>query len=72
MKKLKHAMMITDALGNLSPDSGASKDYNKGLVVGLVAGLMATGLDFTAALKYVTGHQPQGIDLRAFLPENWR
>lgn len=73
MKTLKNITTLTDALSNLSPTSGASSDYNRGLLVGIVSGLMATGLSFEQALQYVAQACPETYkNCLLLLPESWR
>lgn len=50
--------ILRDALYNLAPKSGAGPDYCKGLVVGIVAGLMATGVSYGAAVLIVRDALP--------------
>lgn len=51
--------LLKDALYNLASDSGASNEYCKGLVVGIVSALMATGLSFIAAMDLVNECAPE-------------
>ena len=55
--------ILRDALYNLTARSGASADYCKGLVVGVVAALMAeSGRPYSAVVR----------DVRALLPVGFR
>lgn len=49
---------IKDALHIFHPNSGASDEYCKGLVVGIVAGLMAMGLPWIQAISQVAANLP--------------
>jgi len=63
--------LIKDALHNLSPDSGASSDYRRGIVVGVTATLMACeGYAFEQAFGAVCRYMPSKYDPKA-IPENW-
>jgi hypothetical protein len=46
--------LLRDALYNLSPKSGANQDYCRGLVVGLVSGLMSEGRSYSTAAEMVS------------------
>jgi hypothetical protein len=70
--KLKFPTVAADALYNVREDSGASDDYSRGLVVGLVAGLMAaTGKTYADVAPIVADLMPDGI-LWSRLPEAFR
>lgn len=71
--------IIRNALHNLLEDSGASDDYRRGIVVGVVAGIMgAKNCAFDTAWNQVkflsqTGYLPIGLDrLMKYAPETWR
>lgn len=73
MKRLKNVIMLVDCLCNFSPTSGASDDYNRGLVIGMVSGLMATGMSFDEALEQTAKACPNTYISRLdLLPESWR
>ena len=61
--------ILRDALYNLTARSGASADYCQGLIVGVVAALMAeTGRPYAAIIREVRENLPEGF--RAdYLPE---
>jgi hypothetical protein len=56
--------LLTDALVNVCRDSGASDDYSRGLVVGVVAALMAeTGRPFDRVWQDVVALLPVRYEL---------
>lgn len=64
-----------DSLYNCHPESGEKK-YAQGVLVGLVSGLMVTGLKFEMAIKYLFALSHDAFDLqpghvRDCLPECW-
>ena len=62
---------LRDALHNLSKDSGASDDYCKGLVVGMISVIMAvTDNPHKDAMQVLTPHLPTTEDYRK-MPEDW-
>lgn len=71
--KLKpHAeTILRDALYNMDHHSGASEDYAKGLVVGVVSTLMAEGFSFTEALDTVAQYMPNTKTTRLTVPPSW-
>jgi hypothetical protein len=70
--KLKFPTVAADALYNVHEDSGASADYSRGLVVGVVAGMMAvTGKAYADVIPVVADLLPDGI-LFDRLPEAFR
>ena len=51
---LKNRVILMDALYNVHNASGASDDYSRGLVVGVVATLMsATGMSYEEAVRLI-------------------
>jgi hypothetical protein len=72
--KVKNPVILKDALYNLNPTSGANGDYCKGMVVGVVAALMAMGFTFKDALRQVAENFPmygKRIDRKSVIPEAW-
>ena len=68
----RRQVMLRDALYNLSPESGASPEYCRGLVVGLVAGMMATtGYEYATVIREVAANLPRDY-YRDGLPEAFR
>lgn len=63
--------LIRDALYNLHPRSGASEQYGRGIVVGIVTTIMADGVEFDTALKSVCRMCPKAARIACF-PEEWR
>jgi hypothetical protein len=63
MIMLKSPNLLIDALYNVHTASGASDDYARGLVVGVVSTLMAvTGDSFEEVLPVVVKHIPLSFD----------
>lgn len=65
--------VLRDALYNLHPTSGATDEYRKGLLVGVVAGLIAAkGLSWEQAIQVCAGHLPAGAIVNAdTVPQTW-
>jgi hypothetical protein len=64
--------LLRDALYVLSPKSGASEQYGRGLVVGVVNTLMSEhGWTFEQALRHVCHRCPHETRIACF-PEEWR
>ena len=61
---------LKDALHNLHPDARSDPRYARGVLVGAVAALMATGLDFPAAFAEVSESLPERVDPAA-VPNGW-
>lgn len=64
-----------DALYNVHPSSGASADYSRGIVVGVVAGMMAaTGRSFDEFVPFLKSALPNlsWDDVRERIPEPFR
>lgn len=69
---MKDPLRLKDAMYNFAPDSGASEDYCNGLIVGLVAGMMATGMTWRAALSQCAIAAPKTTRISAqSMPETW-
>jgi uncharacterized protein YoaH (UPF0181 family) len=75
---ITHRNILNDAMANFDQTSGASDDYCKGVAVGAVAALMATGMSWNEAFRHV------GISLKTHssfdmtrtlttdnMPESW-
>ena len=65
-----HPTLIADGVHYTHPQSGASDDKAEGVIVGIVAGLMACGLTFDQALNWIAlnwrqheAYRPQCIPL---------
>ncbi len=67
---LPKPVVLRDALHNTHPKSGSSADYGRAIVVGSVAALMATGLDFEVAWGIVRLNLPEGYDVTC-IPPSW-
>jgi len=64
--------IMRDSLYNMRRDSGASKDYGTGVLVGVVTALMATeNINFEQAARRVAKLVPAGARDECF-PEGWR
>lgn len=73
--KLKREVLVRDLLNNYRTDSGASDVYCQGVLVGVIAGMMATtSKTWTEALKTVALYMPD-IECRELternVPESW-
>jgi hypothetical protein len=62
--------LLKDALYNMREDSGASVDYGKGVIVGMMAALMSTGKSFDVAWEIVRKSMPQNGRLEC-IPATW-
>ena len=73
MRILLNQPRLMDAMYNFSPDSGASDDYCKGLIVGAVSALMATGESFDDSLEQCAICMPETSRLmtKDCVPESW-
>lgn len=64
--KRPNPITLKDTLQNCARDSGATDDYAQGVVLGVVAGLMAAGtMNFNQAMSWVKPNLP------ANLRDNW-
>jgi hypothetical protein len=69
---MKNPVVLKDAMYNFAPDSGASEEYCKGLIVGLVAGLMATGMTWRNAVAQAAIAAPKTARIGVeSMPESW-
>lgn len=64
--------MLRDALYHMDYRSGASEDYAKGLVVGVVSTLMAEGFSFEEAIDTVAQYMPHTKTTRLTVPSVWK
>ncbi len=62
--------ILRDALHNLSPSCGNDAQYDRGLLVGLVAGLQATGLTFAQAIAVASENAPMTVVYNS-CPMSW-
>jgi hypothetical protein len=61
--KLDRPNLVADALYNSHPQSGASDDYSQGVVVGVIATLMAIQNDsFEDAARFVADKLPLTVE----------
>ena len=68
---LKLEVRIKEALYNLRGDSGASIDYGKGVVLGVVATMLGFDVDFDRAVKLVQEFLPKDYR-KECIPEPWQ
>ena len=67
-----NSVRLKDALYNLHPTSGASVDYGRGIVVGIVSALLETGFTFNEAFNIaVMKNLPKDYRMEA-IPQAWR
>jgi hypothetical protein len=73
---LKSKSILKDALYNCHPLSG-SIEYARGVMAGLMCGLMANDVSFEYSLKLLWNYTQEGISdlemhhVRACLPDSW-
>lgn len=69
------SVLIKDTLYNFSVRSGASNEYCKGLVVGIVAGYMSHGKSWEDSIIQVAKRLPNATEIRTLnadcLPIGW-
>lgn len=72
-KTLVRYTLLRDAITNFWVQSGADDTYCKGLLVGVVSTLMATGMTFEEALHCAAQYWPADTRLltEANVPESW-
>lgn len=63
--------MLKDTLYNMDSHSGASTEYSKGLVVGVVGTLMAAGFKFDDAIDTIAQYMPNKRTTRLTVPPSW-
>jgi hypothetical protein len=63
-------VMVKDALYNLHPNSGSSKEYAKAILVGVMSGLVASGIEFDTAWRICKNCFPEKVMPNVF-PESW-
>jgi hypothetical protein len=71
---MERNVKLADVLYNMHDKSGATDDYRKGVLVGVVSALVATGLDFNQAITQVAFHMPD-VGSRLYsgtVPDSWR
>lgn len=73
MKKLQNETILKDAVDNFLTYSGASNEYCKGLLVGLICGIMASKkVSFNQAMKKIESHYKPGTrERKSFYPRSW-
>lgn len=70
-KKIVNPARLRDAMANYAKNSGASDEYCRGVIVGVVSGLMATGFDFDDALDLARTAISDDESRRDLTPENF-
>lgn len=69
---LTNPVALKDAVHNVSSSSGASEEYARGIVVGAVSALMATGMDWRMAITQIALNWPEDRYVpRNVLPPTW-
>jgi len=68
---MKWEVRIADAMHNCDDKSGATNEYCKGMIMGIVSGLMATGMRFDTALAKVKEYMPEH-NRGVLYPESWK
>lgn len=69
-----HTNLIKDALYNTSKELVKNRidvHYCRGIIVGLVTGLMSKGMQFDTAIKLIKSCLPNNYDPDCF-PHSWR
>lgn len=69
-KRVVNPTMIADAVYYAHPTSGASADNAKGVIIGMVSGLMACGLTYADAIGLVSKSLPHDYRDES-LPAAW-
>ncbi len=70
-RKIPIPTRISDAVYLTSRHSGAHPEYMRGVLIGLVSGLMAFNYDYDDAIKVVVQYLPKDFDPSG-LPTAWR
>jgi hypothetical protein len=74
--KISRPIILKDALYSLSTKNTKQEDweintaYGKGIIVGAVSAMMATGVDFGCALEQVKSLLPKDYDSNC-IPSSW-
>ena len=68
---LQNPVLLRDALQNMAPDSGAPVQYVTGLIVGVVATLMAMGMTWQQAIVKIADECPWNAR-RECVPPTWQ
>ena len=69
--KLKQPTLLKDALYNTNPNSGSSVEYGRGIIIGVVSGLMSVrGIAFSKAVRIVKENMPARFN-RECIPDTW-
>jgi len=71
MKRINNTARISDALYNLSPNSGSTAEYNQGIMIGAVSVLLAQGMTFGQAMSYLVPLMPKDARIDS-IPASWR
>lgn len=66
---------VRDALAHFMPDSGATDEYCRGILVGIVSVAMSGGRPFEHAVRVVAAEMPYGASCRVLnelnVPKAW-
>ena len=72
---IPNTVVVKDALHNFSVSSGASNEYCRGIVVGIVAGYISMGMTWIRAIVEVSTNLPDTSEIRELnancLPIGW-
>ena len=72
MKKIKNPNMVADAMYYASVEWTADDEHSRGVVVGLVSGIMACGYSFDQAVDAcVEGIKGRPVR-KVCIPDSWR
>lgn len=62
--------VLRDTLYNTSEQSGATPEYARGIMVGIVAALVADGMSFKDAFALANANLPSD-PMNGIIPEGW-
>ncbi len=63
-------VILRDTLYNMHPDAGGNAEYARGILVGAVGGLVATGMDWSEAMEAASDNAPKTV-LAGSVPQSW-
>jgi len=72
MKRPTEEVRIIDALCLLSPQSGASDDHCRGVIMGIISTLMAFGYDYKQAIATIDRLLPTDFRLNGIPKMYWK
>ena len=65
---IPNTVVVKDALHNFSVSSGASNEYCKGIIVGIVAGYISMVMTWIRAIVEVSTNLPDTSEIRELMP----